>query len=355
MEFPNDPCDSASWLNFAASHNKHLPDMCAYLYQHLIRERELGSKWHKLAMAFAYKCVDDQPTGPDNDRRCLFKCVHCKYSVLTDAGNTGQFLACGHPMHTFCMTSFCAKGTVAPTCPECGVRYIPPDANPRVQLHYTQVMTAARLLEAPQRAEELAAIRKDYADHKFVLNTETPELDRLILTEGSALDSVIQAAVDVCGREKQRLMHLANETCRQLIPSVTLKQYPFPPAPKTRMQRPSTSPAKVKMEATSVPSVVSMPPDLEPDVLLPLGSVLPMHTKVDDKLCFISKFNGKCKKCKRPQTKGRSIVVVEGDKQYVCSICALEKTSALIYEIALGGQDIEDDVGNDVNDFGIHC
>jgi hypothetical protein len=113
--------------------------------------------------------------------------------------------------------------------------------------------------------------------------------------------------------------------------------FPFPVLPRAEA---SAAPAATAAPAT--PAYVAetraparfeaaMPQDLEPDVLLPEGATLE-KTRVNNHVVMSSKFAGKCKRCKRPQVPGRTVISAD-DNGFACSICVLKMRSRDVWDV----------------------
>jgi hypothetical protein len=339
LTFPQNGEDPAQWTAMLRTSRIPAEKLLAYVYGLYARERLMGTRYHQLLVAMTYLAEGYESTAPANERCNVYKCAECQQSVIVDGTDTGRILACGHVMHSFCMASFCtANDTVAPGCPKCGVRFSPPNPDPAVQLHYCELLTAARVFSvAPEeRAAEVQRIFVDYTANKTELTSASPVIERLILTDTQNVELIETTAREVCLRERTRLTRLAQEVARQLIPTLD-GPFPFPVLPRAEA---SAAPAATAAPAT--PAYVAetraparfeaaMPQDLEPDVLLPEGATLE-KTRVNNHVVMSSKFAGKCKRCKRPQVPGRTVISAD-DNGFACSICVLKMRSRDVWDV----------------------
>ncbi len=331
LTFPQNGEDPAQWAAMLRTSRIAPEKLLAYVYGLYTRERLMGTRYHQLLVAMSYLADGYESTTPDNERSLVHKCAECQLSVIVDGTDTGRILACGHVMHSFCMASYCtANDTVAPGCPKCGVRFSPPNPDPAVQLHYCELLTAARVFSvAPEdRPAEAQRILADYVANKTEVTASSPAIERLIMANPQNMEEIEQTARSVCLRERERLTGLAQEVARQLIPTLD-GPFPFPALPRANE---ASLPTAAASAAPALPRFeAAMPQDLEPDVLLPEGVTLE-KTRVNNHMVMASRYNGKCKRCKRAQVPGRTIIAADDDG-WACSICVLKLRSREVWDM----------------------
>lgn len=316
--FPQQADSVAAWRTFLADPTQDPAELLSYVYRLYDRERFLSARYHQILLAFAHLVDGYAPANDAAKANVLTQCVDCAQSVVVDGADYGRFLPCGHVMHSFCMATYCdpnePNGT-APGCRRCGVRFFPALCRPQSQLQVAEVLSAVRVLEG----SSLAKLRQDYIDNG-ITGTASSELERLLLQPEHDEKAIFQHAEAVIIAHKKFLRELATTVAETLIPTI-MEPRPFPPLPEKRASAPGVPEPAFKKPF--------MPPTLEPDILPPVGTVIPKGTRFKNKSVMLTAFSSKCKQCKRSQEQGRSVIAA-GDQGFACTICVFGLTSAAV-------------------------
>lgn len=318
FSFPQQADSPAAWRGFLSQDLTNDPaELLSYVYRLYERERALSTRYHQILLAFAQLADGYSPTNEAAQANVLTQCVDCAQSVVVDGAEYGRFLPCGHVMHSFCMATYCDphEGT-APGCRRCGVRFFPSLCRPEAQLQVAEVLSAVRVLEGAPLNE----LRQDYLDNGM---SPSSELHRLILQSDHDETAIVEQAKSVILAHKKFLRDLAQKVAETLIPTV-LETRPFPPLPARAV-------AAAPVVVEPVQKKPCMPPTLEPDVLPPVGTVIPKGTRFKNKSIMLTAFSSKCKQCKRAQEQGRSVIAA-GEQGFACTICVFGMTSAAVCE-----------------------
>jgi hypothetical protein len=326
FKFPAQATSAEGWRTFLSSHNMDTPELLAYVYQLYERERLLSVRYHQILLALAHLADGYTTTTPAAHVNTLTQCVDCGQSVVVDGTEYGRLLPCGHVMHSFCMATYCDTGndTTAPGCRRCGVRFTPTAGTPESQIQVASVLTAVRVMSGTS----LDQLRQEYQDNGVV---ESTELDKLLLSNADE-QAVKDKAVEVVATHKAFLRQLATAVAEKLIPTVQ-EPRPYPDVPTERKTAAGGAPDYKKVEPVAKkPYVAAMPPNLEPDVYPPVGSLIPKGTRYQEHAIMFTGFSSKCKLCKRPQEANRSIIASTEQGGFACCICVFNKTSCELYQ-----------------------
>lgn len=361
---PTDPNNPELWKLQALRDGIDLEIYVVYYRNLWEREKMLRVRFQQLSAALGF-------LSKNSAMSVLHTCVECNGNAIVDGRITARLLACGHIMHSLCMNSYCAqKDGSAPTCPveHCGVPFQPDQLSSKdvheEQTRQCPILIAMQFLSAETPEKGLLAARQtlhDNLDAKHIggIAERHPMLQELytkIVNTSVPAGTITELCTTIIQQEKERLTRMATDIALQLAPS-TQGPFMFPPPPqkqkrdaskavdrkRTVMDEPvaASGGGAAAASAAKRPKVVAavLPPGMQPDVLLPEGTEFE-KCRMNNKTCIVTKYDGKCQKCRRPLKAQQSVIVgVVDGKGFECSLCGLKMTSYAVNEARLAGQD----------------
>lgn len=338
MEFsPGDPLQPDEWVNG----EYEIGDVCVRLYQEIITTTATNSFYRKQNVALCYQYfLQTQNT----ELRTFFSCVVCKNSMIVDDGDNGRLLDCGCIAHPVCINGFTK-------CPQCEIETKHYEANNiNDYAHHVDMILASQIVKTWNRTkdpekrikmlEELIHERREDSKESS-LDPEIAPVQHF-MNETEDIEEIYKFALSRCKSEKEKLGKLASTVIGKCLQNMSQ----LPRLKKNIVRKRSSG---WEIEPTGEYTGESTPKKANvTSEDTPIGTndpSLPKRSMYKNENVMMTRFDGRCRKCKRKTISGRTMVVP--NENFHCVMCVFKETTKAIYDFIMSKQEKpEADVSN---------